>query len=150
MIAYLLDAVEVVLNTPSLEMPEATARALNDNGFTSLSMHYTLDNTLPMRTTIVGVGRKVPGRQIPGGVVQPLQAFAVFVPVLSELHRIAKAVAPGPPWRHYGAKPSHLPMLDALDSRGRWFVCYAPDDARIPEGIELAKRSRDLGRDQRV
>jgi hypothetical protein len=156
MIAYPLDAIEVELAQPTFEVPEIITRAMHEAGFTSLAVRHAFEpssdiTALPCRSIVVGVGvAKQLRAKIPGGTVKTLQAFAIFVPVLAELNRMPKQLSIAAPWRCYGAKTTHLPQLAAPDSQGRWFICYAPMDARLLDGIEFAHRSGDLGRDQRV
>lgn len=155
--AHSLAAVEIILDGFHVETPETNAK-LHAAGYTSISVHHPRFDVFedpkkpdarPRRTIVVGVGRDgnidptaFDGTVVAGRFVEcrKLQAFAVWAKTANELRELALALGVGNEhWRTYGAKPSHLPSLDAPGGVGRWFVCYASDDATLPEGIEFAQ-----------
>lgn len=155
--AHSLAAVEITLDGYHPETTK-TNTVLHAAGYTSISVSYPRFDVFedpekpdarPRQTIVVGIGSGVPRSDWrdgsdgdPGGDWRKLQAFAVWAKTADELRELALALGVGnESWRTYGAKRSHLPDLETPeDATGRWFVCYAADDATLPEGIAFAQR----------
>ncbi len=151
--AHSLAAVEVTLAGHHAETTP-TNMALRAAGFTSILLRFVFPGNIlkpdpeddkakpdarPKQTIVVAVGRAERDIEDIGGEVRKLQAFAVWAATPEAVHDLARAIGmENKLWRNYAAKASHLPMLEAPTPDGRWYVCYAPDDATLPGGITFA------------